>query len=112
MTRRTQYVAFRPRRGRTYALYLGNPEAERPDYDIVRYVGRLRAEGVQSASLGAVAPNRAYRSEEQEVPWSERHRAILWLALLAVLVVLVVLVGRQARQAAARADTDDPSQPG
>jgi len=78
------------------ALYVGNPEAKKPLYDVVHYVDRLRKDGITEASLGSRVPNPAYNSAKKLPPWSERHKAIIWLALLAMAAVLGYLVYRMA----------------
>ncbi len=42
-------------------------------------------------------PNPEYSAVARILPWSERHRGILWVALIGGVVVLAVLIGRQAR---------------
>lgn len=98
--RRLQYyLAFQPQPAGPYRLYVGNPQAQRPQYDLEHFAGRLRAEGVMEAALGPVSPNPLFTVEVKVVPWSERYKWLLWGVLAAVLAVLGILVARQARRA-------------
>jgi hypothetical protein len=45
--------------------------------------------------LGSLAPNPAYRLAQQAVPWSERHKGLIWVALLAALAALGLIIYRQ-----------------
>jgi hypothetical protein len=92
------YVAFQAK-GKACSLFFGNPRAQRPSYDIVNYSERLRKEGCVAISLGKVVPNPAYAQAEKVIPWSERHKSIIWVALLGVAVVLLLLVYRMAKSA-------------
>ena len=92
------YLAFQPAGVGSCRLYVGNPAADGPQYDLAHFIDRLRAQGVTKAALGPVGPNPLFAVETKPVPWSERYRSLLWVALLAVLGVLTVLVIRQARR--------------
>jgi hypothetical protein len=105
-TRLVHRVAFRPKGGGEYSLYLGDPNARAPGYDFVHYAGKLRAEGFTEAVLGPVEPSPEYGVTEQEVPWSERHKWLLWAALLAAAAVLGLLIYRQMKTIAP-ASSDD-----
>jgi hypothetical protein len=96
--RYVQYAAFQPRAGRRYMLYFGNEQAPEATYDLAQYAGRLRGEGVTKAALETAEANPA-KAPEKQAPWSERHRGLIWVALLAVLVVLGGLVMRQMKAA-------------
>ena len=100
VTRLHTYLAFQPKGPAEHQLYVGNPKAGRPSYDLVHYAERLRGEGVAQAVLGLPLPN-PERPEGPPIPWSERHKAMIWIALIAVLAVLGLLVYRQARAARA-----------
>lgn len=93
------YLAFQPTSDGPYTLYLGNDAAAKPQYDLAHFIGRLRAEGVTKIDIGPVRPNPAFAEKEKVVPWSERHKGLLWVVLIAVLLVLGVLVVRRIRQA-------------
>ena len=46
------------------------------------------------AELGPGASNPAYTGRPDERPWSERHKAILWIAMLVAVAVLALLALR------------------
>lgn len=91
------YLTFPAEKGSRYALYLGNHKAAKPRYDVGHYLDRMR--GVYKAVLGKLEPNPAYTKAEKPIPWSERHKEIIWLALLAMLAALGLLVYRIAASA-------------
>ncbi|HET6426924.1 MAG TPA: DUF3999 family protein [Phycisphaerae bacterium] len=93
------YVAFPPVTSGPTELYLGRQDAAEPSYDLPHFIDRLRAEGVTAATLGEVVPNPRFAHRIKLAPWSERHRWLLWAALIAVGVVLAALLWRQARGA-------------
>ena len=97
VTRYVTRVAFRAREEGRLHLYFGNDKAGRPDYDLRHYSGRLRAEAVSPASLLDVEPNPAHGEETKPVPWAERHRWILAIALIGAMAVIGALILRQAR---------------
>ncbi|MBN1419345.1 MAG: DUF3999 family protein [Planctomycetes bacterium] len=94
VTRVVHYVAFVAKPGRSYRLLFGKKDAARPVYDIAHFAGRLRAAGVRRAKLAAIGDNPEYAPPERIVPWSERHKAIIWVALLAGLVLLGAIIYR------------------
>ncbi|GEM_PF-1013367 len=96
VTRLKQWVAFARKKTGQYAVYLGNPRVKKPDYDIGRYVDRLRKAGMIQAKVGDLIPNPLYGPSKKPIPWSERHGSIIWLALLAMMAVLGFLVYRMA----------------
>ena len=89
-----QNLRFAGKNAAQYMLYCGNPKARRPEYDVGRYIGRLRREDVTYATLGAVIPNPAHQRVSRKVPWSEQHSVIIWVALLAMVAVLCFLIYR------------------
>lgn len=106
VTRVIQYVWFAGDPNIHYALYFGNPKALKPKYDVERYIAKLRRDGTNHAVLGPVIPNPTHKALTKKVPWSERHRRIIWIALVAMLAVLSFLVYRiavSARDDASRA---------
>jgi hypothetical protein len=99
--RLSERIDFQPRDGVPFTLYVGNADARRPGYDIVYTIDRLRAGGVQHAALSALRPNPMFGAPARPVPWSEKHKRLLWVALLLILMILGWLVFRQARSARA-----------
>ncbi len=90
-------LTFQPAGRGPYSLCFGNAEANAPDYDLPHFVDRLSRERVVSAQLGPVGPN-PWRAGEPELPWSERHKGLIWAALLVAGGFLALLVYRQARE--------------
>jgi len=93
------HLAFAAQGAAPRRLYVGNPAAGAPEYDLARYADRLRAEGIAAATLAAVTTNPLHAAQTRIVPWSERHAGVLWGVLLVVLAVLAILVARQGRHA-------------
>ena len=108
-TRLVEYVAFPAKTGRTYTLYVRNPNAESPSYDLVRFVDRLRKEGVRPATLGSLAPNPGFKEISKELPWSERYKWLIWIALAAVALVLGSLIWKQLKSVPPAANEGDKS---
>lgn len=89
-----QHLLFSVRPNSGYTLYFGNAKARKSEYDVERYIDRLKKDGLVQARLGPPVPNPRYRAPITELPWSERHKGILWVTLLGVLAVLGLLVYR------------------
>jgi hypothetical protein len=51
------------------------------------------------AKLGAETANTAYTGRPDERPWSERHPAVLWIALVAAVLALGALALRSMKTA-------------
>jgi len=79
--------------GRTSAkLYYGDPKLPAPVYDYTKF---FRADPVAvQAQLGPGMHNAGYTGRPDDRPWSERHKALLWVAMLLAVVVLAVLAVR------------------
>jgi hypothetical protein len=97
--RHQYYVAFQPKAAGAYRLYFGNAEAAAPQYDLGHFIARLRAEGVTPAALAAPTANPDFAVPKKVVPWTERNRGLLWIALIVVAMALAGLVFKQARRA-------------
>jgi Protein of unknown function (DUF3999) len=85
-------VYFDPQGKSLLRLYYGDPRLESPVYDYARFF-KADAAAAQ-AELGAGAHNPAYSGRPDDRPWSERHKAILWLAMLLAVAVLAALAIR------------------
>jgi Protein of unknown function (DUF3999) len=73
-------------------LYYGDDELQSPVYDYARF---FKADPAAArAEVGPGSHNPAYRGRPDDRPWSERHKAILWLAMLLAVVVLAALAIR------------------
>ena len=73
-------------------LYYGDDKLQSPVYDYARFFKADPA--AVKAEVGPGSHNPAYRGRPDDRPWSERHKAILWLAMLLAVVVLAGLAIR------------------
>jgi hypothetical protein len=73
-------------------LYYGDPKLEPAIYDYAKFFQEDPAAAV--AQLGAGLHNAEYTGRPDERPWSERHKAVLWAAMLLAVAVLAILVLR------------------
>ena len=80
-------------------LYYGDEKLDAPVYDYAKLFQK-EASAVQ-ASLSNEQANSAYKERPDERPWSDRHPALLWIAIIAAVVVLGALALRSMRAAAA-----------
>ena len=67
-------------------LYYGDDQLEAPVYDYAKLF-RKDTSAVQ-AELGAEEANSAYTGRPDDRPWSERHPAVLWAAIIAAVLIL------------------------
>jgi hypothetical protein len=100
------YLTFPVKAQRRYSLYMGNPRAAPPSYDVVHYIERLRGEAVTTGVVGNLIPSADY-GRPRELPWSERHKGPLWVALLLAAGLLAALLFRQARSGARGEKSED-----
>jgi hypothetical protein len=70
-------------------LYYGDPGLAAPIYDYARFL-HVDASAAQ-AQLGPGMHNAEYTGRPDERPWSERHGAVLWSAMIAAVLILSVL---------------------
>jgi len=87
-----------PAQGRL-TLYYGDEKLERPVYDYAKLFQQNKA--AIAAQLEAQAENAAYAGRPDDRPWSERHPAVLWIAIVAAVLVLGALALRSMRTATA-----------
>ena len=73
-------------------LYYGDNKLQSPVYDYARFFKADPA--AAKAEVGPGSHNPGYRGRTDDRPWSERHKAILWLAMLLAVVVLAALAIR------------------
>jgi len=92
-------VVFRADPARTYRLLYGNPRVSAPDYEMTRVVSPADLDAAASAGLGTETPNPGYADP---APWTERHPAVLWVALVVAVAVVGALAIRTLRSAAPR----------
>lgn len=85
----------------TPRLYYGDVKLEAPEYDYAK----LFQKDAQAAPA-ALAPeqvNGAYTGRPDDRPWSERHPAVLWIAIIVAVAVLTVLALRSMKTMGASA---------
>jgi hypothetical protein len=81
-------------------LYYGDEKLDAPVYDYAKLFQKdNRAE---AAKLGEETANAAYTGRPDERPWSDRHPALLWIAIVAAVLVLGALALRSIKTAAAQ----------
>ena len=80
-------------------LYYGDEKLESPVYDYAKLFQEEK--NAVAAQMGAETANAAYTSRPDERPWSERHPAVLWIAIVAAVLVLGALALRSMKTAAA-----------
>jgi hypothetical protein len=85
-------VSFDPQGKSQLKLYYGDDKLGSPVYDYVRF---FKADPVAAkAELGPGSHNLAYEGRPDDRPWSERHKTVLWLAMLLAVIVLAALALR------------------
>lgn len=80
-------------------LYYGDEKLESPVYDYAKLFQEERS--AVAAQLGAETSNAAYTGRPDERPWSDRHPAVLWIAIVAAVLALGALALRSMKTAAA-----------
>lgn len=83
-------------------LYYGDPKLEPPVYDYAKFFEEDLA-AVQ-AQLGPDMHNAEYTGRPDDRPWSERHKSVLWVAMLIAVALLsaVAVCGLRSTNAARR----------
>ncbi len=80
---------FEPQGRGNLRLYYGDPKLPAPVYDYAKFfredAGALRAQ------LGGELRNAVVTGRPDDRPWSERHKGVLWVAMLLVVGVLTLL---------------------
>ena len=92
-------VYFDPQEKSQLRLYYGDPKLEAPVYDFAHFFHADPA--AVRAELGPGTHNQAYTGRPDDRPWSERHKAVLWMAMLVAVAVLAALAIRGLRTEAA-----------
>ncbi len=80
-------------------LYYGDEKLEPPVYDYAKLF--LLAKDAAPAQLGGEEANAAYTGRPDERPWTERHPAVLWIAIVAAVLILGTIALRSMKTAAA-----------
>jgi hypothetical protein len=85
-------VYFDPRGNSTLRLYYGDDRLRAPLYDYAKLF--QEPENAPRAELGPGAHNSAYTGRPDERPWSEKHPAVLWTAMIVAVAGLAALALR------------------
>jgi hypothetical protein len=90
---------FEPRNETALTLYYGDEKLTAPVYDYAKF---FKADPVAvKAALGSGTHNQVYAGRPDDRPWSERHRSLLWLAMIVAVGVLAALAVRGLKTASA-----------
>jgi hypothetical protein len=93
---------FEPQGKTSLTLYYGDDKLTAPVYDYAKLF-REDANAAQ-AQVGAEGANAGYANRPDERPWSERHKAVLWAAMLLAVAVLGSLAFRGLKAETKKAD--------
>jgi len=88
-------IYFDPQGKTALSLYYGDEKLPAPVYDYARFF-QLDASPAE-AQLGPGEHNAQYEGRPDDRPWSERHKVILWGAMLLAVLALAVLALRGLR---------------
>jgi hypothetical protein len=88
-------VYFDPQGKSLLKLYYGDSKLAPPVYDYAKFFHEEPA--AAKAELGPGTHNDAYRGRPDDRPWSERHNAVLWVAMIVAVAVLAALAIRGLR---------------
>lgn len=91
-------IYFPAPKGSRLTLYYGDEKLERPVYDYARL---FQPTSDLQATLGPEIANAGYEGRPDERPWTERHPAVLWIAIIAAVLVLGAIAMRSMKSAAA-----------
>jgi hypothetical protein len=94
-------IYFEPQGQTSLQLYYGDEKLAAPVYDYAKFFKLDPAATL--AQLGPQVHNPACSRRPDDRPWSERHKAILWLAMLLATLVLAVTALRGLRAGASTA---------
>jgi Protein of unknown function (DUF3999) len=90
-----QRLYFEPQGRANLKLYYGDEKLAAPVYDYAKFFHEDA--GAAQAQLGPDTQNTAFAGRADNRPWSERHKAVLWLAMLVAVAVLTLLAVRGLR---------------
>ena len=80
-------------------LYYGDEKLEAPEYDYAKLF--QKDSKAAEAAPGPEETNSAYTGRPDERPWSEKHPAVLWAAIIAAVLVLGAMALRSMKTATA-----------
>ncbi|MGA2572197.1 MAG: DUF3999 family protein [Terracidiphilus sp.] len=93
-------LCFEATAGDRYALFYGDPELAAPVYDYAALF--VLQQNPVAAQLGAEDLNPAYQPRPDKRPFTEKHPALLWMALVLVIVLLGIVAFRSFKAAPPR----------
>jgi len=85
-------VYFDPQGKSLFRLYYGDSKLDSPVYDYARFFKADQA--AAKAELEPSSHNPAYSGRPDDRPWSERHKAVMWVAMILAVTVLAGLAVR------------------
>jgi len=88
-------LCFDVANGQRYALHYGDSALERPSYDYARLFTKQAY--LVRATLGPEQQNPQFQPRPDQRPFTETHRALLWVALGLVILLLSVIALRSAK---------------
>jgi len=89
-------ICFDASAGATYSLYYGDPALSAPQYD---YASLFHADKeAAQAAFGPEQKNPRFMPRPDERPFTEKHPALLWIALIVAVAVLGGVALRTAKQ--------------
>jgi hypothetical protein len=77
-------------------LDYGDPRLVSPTYDYAKFF-KEEADAIQ-AELAPATKNATYAARPDDRPWSEKHKSVLWIAMLVAVAVLAWLAVRGLRE--------------
>ena len=80
---------FDPQGKTAVQLYYGDPKLQAATYDYAAFFQEDAA--AAQAQIGPAQSNPAYTGRPDDRPWSERHKAVLWTAMILVVAILAVM---------------------
>ncbi len=90
-------VVFRQEPGHTYQLIYGHARPDQPRYDLARLTSPDVLVAAAPASLGAPVVNADF---VDATPWTERHPAVVWVAVVMAVLLLGAMAVRTLRSSA------------
>ncbi|MGO9641895.1 MAG: DUF3999 family protein [Candidatus Acidiferrales bacterium] len=92
-------IYFDSASGIPHTLYYGDDQLGAPVYDYAKLFQKDAS--ASQVELGAEEANAAFTGRPDERPWSERHPAVLWAAIIAAVLILGGLALKSMRGASA-----------
>lgn len=91
-------IYFTPQAAGTLHLYYGDEKLGSPIYDYAKLFQKDAS--ASPATLGMEQANTAFTGRPDDRPWTERHPALLWVAIIAAVIVLGAVALRSMKSAA------------